>query len=178
MSECRYLTLTPLSCRNSARSSDIRLVSVVTRTRSLRLARASTDPTVDLITKVVHEAATTQTRRLVLLTGVPGLGRTLLVRSLSKALGLSSNRIQFTPDLLPSDVTGVSVYNQGTGAFEFKPGGIFANIVVGDEITAPPGVPEAWGALCIRLAPILVAEVAPHSLTVLWRDLNAEVVTE
>jgi hypothetical protein len=51
------------------------------------------------------------------------------------------------------------------------------HIVVGDEITAPPGVPEAWGALCIRLAPILVAEVAPHSLTVLWRDLNAEVVT-
>ena len=51
------------------------------------------------------------------------------------------------------------------------------DIMVGDAITAPPGAPEAWGALCIRLAPILAAEVAPHSLTVLWRDLDAEVVT-
>ena len=69
-----------------------------------------------------------------MLEGVPGLGKTLLVRSLGEALALEFRRIQFTPDLLPSDVTGVSVYNQSTREFEFKPGGIFAHIVLGDEI--------------------------------------------
>jgi MoxR-like ATPase len=69
-----------------------------------------------------------------LLEDVPGTGKTSLARALASSLSLTWHRIQFTPDLLPSDVTGVSVYNQQTGAFEFKPGPVFANIVVADEI--------------------------------------------
>ena len=69
-----------------------------------------------------------------LLEDVPGVGKTMLAKSLAKATGCSVRRIQFTPDLLPSDVTGVSVYNQERRDFEFKPGAVFANVVVGDEI--------------------------------------------
>jgi len=69
-----------------------------------------------------------------LLEDVPGVGKTMLAKALGRSIASTVRRIQFTPDLLPSDVTGVSVYNQASGGFEFKPGGIFANIVVGDEI--------------------------------------------
>ncbi len=69
-----------------------------------------------------------------LLEDVPGVGKTMLAKALARSIDCSVRRIQFTPDLLPSDVTGVTVYNQRTQVFEFKPGGIFANIVVGDEI--------------------------------------------
>jgi MoxR-like ATPase len=69
-----------------------------------------------------------------LLEDVPGTGKTSLARALASSISLTWHRIQFTPDLLPSDVTGVSVYNQQSGAFEFKPGPVFANIVLGDEI--------------------------------------------
>lgn len=65
---------------------------------------------------------------------VPGVGKTMLAKSLARSLGCSFRRIQFTPDLLPGDVVGVSVYNRDTRDFEFKPGAVFANIVVGDEI--------------------------------------------
>jgi MoxR-like ATPase len=65
---------------------------------------------------------------------VPGVGKTTLARALSTSIGASWQRIQFTPDLLPSDVTGVSIYNQATGAFEYKPGPVFANVVLADEI--------------------------------------------
>ena len=70
----------------------------------------------------------------VLLEDVPGVGKTSLARALAHTVQVDWNRIQFTPDLLPSDVTGVSIYNQGTNEFEFRHGPIFANIVVGDEI--------------------------------------------
>ncbi len=69
-----------------------------------------------------------------LIEDVPGVGKTMLARSLARSLDCSVSRIQFTPDLLPSDITGVSVYNQVERDFEFKPGPIFANIVIGDEI--------------------------------------------
>lgn len=69
-----------------------------------------------------------------LLEDVPGVGKTSLARSLAATLGMSWNRIQFTPDLLPSDVTGVSVFHQGNGRFEFHPGPIFASVVLADEI--------------------------------------------
>jgi len=69
-----------------------------------------------------------------LIEDVPGVGKTLLAKALARALDCTARRIQFTPDLLPSDVTGVTVYDQHRGEFEFKPGAVFANLVLGDEI--------------------------------------------
>ncbi len=69
-----------------------------------------------------------------LIEDVPGVGKTKLAKALARSIDCSVRRIQFTPDLLPSDVTGVSVYNQERRDFEFKPGAVFANLVVGDEI--------------------------------------------
>jgi MoxR-like ATPase len=69
-----------------------------------------------------------------LIEDVPGVGKTLLAKTLARAIDSTVRRIQFTPDLLPSDITGVSVFNQDTHAFEFRYGAIFANVVVGDEI--------------------------------------------
>ena len=65
---------------------------------------------------------------------VPGVGKTMLAKALARSIDCTVRRIQFTPDLLPSDVTGVSIYNQDSHDFEFKPGAVFANLVVGDEI--------------------------------------------
>jgi MoxR-like ATPase len=73
-----------------------------------------------------------------LLEGVPGLGKTLLVKALAQTLGLSFRRIQFTPDLMPSDVTGSSVYNAKVSEFNFVPGPIFAQLVLADEINRAP----------------------------------------
>jgi MoxR-like ATPase len=69
-----------------------------------------------------------------LIEDVPGVGKTMLAKALARSIDCSVRRIQFTPDLLPSDVTGVSIYNQDSREFEFKPGAIFANLVLGDEI--------------------------------------------
>jgi MoxR-like ATPase len=69
-----------------------------------------------------------------LIEDVPGVGKTKLAKALARSVDCSVRRIQFTPDLLPSDVTGVSVYNQENRDFEFRPGAVFANLVVGDEI--------------------------------------------
>ena len=70
----------------------------------------------------------------VLIEDVPGVGKTMLAKALARSTDCSVRRVQFTPDLLPSDITGVSAYNQERREFEFKPGPVFANIVVGDEI--------------------------------------------
>src|ERR1041384_5901954 len=70
----------------------------------------------------------------VLLEDVPGSGKTMLARSIATSLGIGFKRIQCTPDLLPNDITGVSVFNQKSGEFEFKPGPIFVNILLADEI--------------------------------------------
>jgi MoxR-like ATPase len=69
-----------------------------------------------------------------LIEDVPGVGKTSLAKSLAASVDADWHRIQFTPDLLPSDVTGVTVYSRATESFEFRPGGIFANVVLGDEI--------------------------------------------
>ncbi|HOA27299.1 MAG TPA: AAA family ATPase [Arachnia sp.] len=85
-----------------------------------------------------------------LIEDVPGVGKTQLAKALARSIAGDVTRIQFTPDLLPSDVTGVSVFNQSTREFEFKKGGIFANIVVGDEINRAS--PKTQSALLEAMA--------------------------
>jgi MoxR-like ATPase len=81
----------------------------------------------------------------VLLEDFPGLAKTLAARSLSRATSLDFSRIQFTPDLMPADVTGSSIFNQRTGEFEFRPGPIFTNLLLADEINRAP--PKTQAAL-------------------------------
>src|SRR5438067_2891232 len=81
----------------------------------------------------------------VLVEDFPGLAKTLIARSFAQVCDMSFARIQFTPDLMPSDVTGSSIYNQRTVDFEFRPGPVFANLVLGDEINRAP--PKTQAAL-------------------------------
>jgi len=81
----------------------------------------------------------------VLIEDVPGTGKTVLAKAVARTLGCSFRRIQFTPDLLPSDVTGLSIYNQKTGEFEFRPGPILAQVVLADEINR--ATPKTQSAL-------------------------------
>jgi MoxR-like ATPase len=81
----------------------------------------------------------------VILEGVPGVAKTLLVKALGCSLSLDFRRIQFTPDLMPSDVTGNMVYESATGTFRFRPGPLFANLVLADEINRTP--PKTQAAL-------------------------------
>ena len=81
----------------------------------------------------------------ILIEDVPGVGKTMLARSLARSAGCQFKRIQFTPDLLPSDITGVSIYNQKTGEFEFKDGPIISNLVLADEINR--ATPKTQSAL-------------------------------
>src|SRR5271168_2576274 len=74
----------------------------------------------------------------VLIESVPGLGKTLLVRVLGRVLGCSFNRIQFTPDLMPSDVTGSPIFDERIGDFRFRPGPVFTQILLADEINRAP----------------------------------------
>ena len=80
-----------------------------------------------------------------LIEDVPGVGKTMLARSLATSLGCSFSRIQFTPDMLPSDVTGVSVYDQATQEFKFRPGPVMSEIVLADEINR--ATPKTQSAL-------------------------------
>jgi MoxR-like ATPase len=81
----------------------------------------------------------------VLIEDFPGLAKTLIARSFAQAFDMTFARIQFTPDLMPSDVTGSSIFNQRTGDFEFRPGPIFTNLLLGDEINRAP--PKTQAAL-------------------------------
>src|SRR2546421_9056569 len=81
----------------------------------------------------------------VLIEDVPGVGRTVLTKAIARSIGCTFKRIQFTPDLLPSDVTGTSIYNQKTGNFEFRAGPIMAQIVLADEINR--ATPKTQSAL-------------------------------
>lgn len=97
-----------------------------------------------------------------LIEDVPGVGKTMLSKALARSIDSSVRRIQFTPDLLPSDVTGVSVFNQDTREFEFRPGGVFANIVVGDEINRAS--PKTQSALleCMEERQVTVDNTTYH----------------
>jgi MoxR-like ATPase len=81
----------------------------------------------------------------ILLEDLPGLAKTLMARSFAQVLGVDFNRIQFTPDLLPADITGSSIYDQSGGRFEFRPGPLFTNLLLGDEINRAP--PKTQAAL-------------------------------
>ena len=92
----------------------------------------------------------------ILLEDVPGTGKTMLLRAFAKTVGGSFKRVQFTPDLLPSDLTGINFYNQASGQFQFRPGPVFANMVLADEINrATP-----------RTQSSLLEAMAEHQVTV------------
>jgi MoxR-like ATPase len=86
----------------------------------------------------------------VLIEDVPGVGKTMLAKALARSIDCSVSRIQFTPDLLPSDITGVSAFVRQTREFEFKPGPVFANIVLGDEINRAPSKTQAALLECME----------------------------
>ena len=99
----------------------------------------------------------------ILIEDVPGVGKTMLARSLAKSLDCSFNRIQFTPDMLPSDVTGVSIYNQQKRVFEFRPGPIMGQIILADEVNH--ATPKTQAAL-LESIPVLFSKWALKRSTV------------
>jgi len=108
-----------------------------------------------------------------LIEDAPGVGKTMLARSLAKSIDSSFKRIQFTPDMLPSDITGVSVYNQKAGDFEFRPGPVMAQIVLADEINR--ATPKVQSALleCMEEGQVTVDGVT-HKMPVPFHVLATE----
>ncbi|MFB6243698.1 MAG: AAA family ATPase [Halobaculum sp.] len=93
---------------------------------------------------IEHILVTVLARGHLLLEDVPGVGKTMLARSIARSVDCEFKRVQFTPDLLPADVTGTNVFDQKSQEFEFRPGPVFANVVLGDEINrAPPKTQSA-----------------------------------
>jgi MoxR-like ATPase len=120
--------------------------------RPIDQASAIVDDVIENVERVIvghheeieHIVTTLLARGHVLLEDVPGVGKTMLTRAVARSFDGTFKRIQFTPDLLPSDVTGVNVYNQKTGEFDFRAGPIFGNVVLADEINrAPPKTQSA-----------------------------------
>jgi MoxR-like ATPase len=109
---------------------------------------------------VRHTVAVLLAEGHLLIEDVPGVGKTTLAKALARAVGGTVGRIQFTPDLLPSDLTGVAVYRQGEQRFEFHPGPVFANVVIGDEINRAS--PKTQSALleCMQEAQVTVDGVS------------------
>jgi MoxR-like ATPase len=120
--------------------------------RAIERASAVVESVIDNVESVIvghhveieHIMTALLGRGHVLLEDVPGVGKTMLARAVAESFDGSFKRVQFTPDLLPSDVTGVNIYNQQTQEFEFREGPVFANVVLGDEINrAPPKTQSA-----------------------------------
>jgi len=108
---------------------------ITTTTNRLRELRQTIESVIRGKSEVVHLAVVTLlTGGHLLVEDVPGVGKTTLAQTISRCLDCSFQRIQFTSDLLPSDIVGISVYNQHSGEFEFKQGPIFANVILADEI--------------------------------------------
>ncbi|MFB6252134.1 MAG: AAA family ATPase [Halobellus sp.] len=126
---------------------------------------------------VEHILVALLSRGHLLLEDVPGVGKTMLARAVATSLDGSFNRVQFTPDLLPSDVTGVNVFNEKTREFEFQPGPVFANVVLGDEINRAP--PKTQAALLEVMAEEQVTvdartHAVPDPFTVIATQNNVE----
>ncbi|WP_251341649.1 AAA family ATPase [Haloplanus halophilus] len=125
---------------------------------SVSAAATLTDRIIDNVEEVIvgqhdaieHILVAALARGHLLLEDVPGVGKTVLGRAVATSVDCSFKRVQFTPDLLPSDVTGVNVFNQKTREFEFRPGPVFANVVLGDEINRAP--PKTQAALLEAMA--------------------------
>ena len=97
----------------------------------------------------------------VLVEGVPGVAKTLLVRAFSRALGLETKRVQFTPDLMPGDVSGSLIYDARSGEFEFREGPVFTHILLADEINRTP--PKTQAALLEARCPIPSLSLPPRT---------------
>jgi MoxR-like ATPase len=125
---------------------------------SVSAAATLSDRIIDNVEEVIvgqrnaieHILVATLARGHLLLEDVPGVGKTVLGRAVATSVDCSFSRVQFTPDLLPSDVTGVNVFNQKTREFEFRSGPVFANVVLGDEINRAP--PKTQAALLEAMA--------------------------
>ena len=112
-----------------------------------------------------------------LIEDIPGVGKTTLAKALAGALGLSFKRIQFTPDLLPSDITGSSIYNQRTGEFEVRPGPVFSNIVLADEINRTTPKTQAALLECMEEKQVTIdgdAHALPKPFFVIATQNNVE----
>jgi MoxR-like ATPase len=127
--------------RRSNEATSIRIVSEVTE----RIAQSVGQVIIGKRNEVRLAILGLLCKGHILLEDIPGVGKTMMARALSKAIGCAFSRIQFTPDMLPSDVTGVSIYNQRTNEFEFRPGPIMAQIVLADEINR--ATPKTQAAL-------------------------------
>lgn len=131
----------PESTRRSNQASSIHIVADITE----RIAQSVGQVIIGKRNEVRLSVLGLLCRGHILIEDIPGVGKTMMARSLSKAIGCKFSRIQFTPDMLPSDVTGVSIYNQRSNEFEFRPGPIMAQIVLADEINR--ATPKTQSAL-------------------------------
>jgi MoxR-like ATPase len=163
-----------------------------TSTQESPVERMSVDSAADLASRITenvervivgqhdaieHILIAVLARGHLLLEDVPGVGKTMLARAVATSVDCSFKRVQFTPDLLPSDVTGVNVFNQKTREFEFQPGPVFANVVLGDEINRAPPKTQASLLEAMEEEQVTVdgeTHALPNPFTVIATQNNVE----